>query len=203
MEGEPDDTIANRKTELEYDSVRFSDGSYAVYHLQSAPQNSLTEFFDSKGRTIATIARASECHDQTLFYKYDVNGKLLHIVSFKAESPDLVKTDSMESRGRKGLYEDFRNLIANFDYSHPDITLYSQADITYEEDGKAIKIAKAMSRSAITAPEGYCIDIEVKQCPGFWESDLNGGHYDIHVTMKPEKGNKGDVNNRHYIIDYL
>lgn len=34
---------------IEYDSVRFSDGSYAVHRLQYAPQNSLTEFFDNKG----------------------------------------------------------------------------------------------------------------------------------------------------------
>ena len=32
---------------IEYDSVRFSDGSYAVHRLQYAPQNSLTEFFDN------------------------------------------------------------------------------------------------------------------------------------------------------------
>ena len=50
---------------IEYDSVRFSDGSYAVHRLQYAPQNSLTEFFDNKGRTIATIARASECYAHT------------------------------------------------------------------------------------------------------------------------------------------
>ena len=56
---------------IEYDSVRFSDGSYAVHRLQYAPQNSLTEFFDNKGRTIATIARASECYAQTLVYDYD------------------------------------------------------------------------------------------------------------------------------------
>lgn len=37
---------------IEYDSVRFSDGSYAVHRLQYAPQNSLTEFFDNKGRTV-------------------------------------------------------------------------------------------------------------------------------------------------------
>ena len=34
---------------IEYDSVRFSDGSYAVYRLQYAPQNSLTEFLTIKG----------------------------------------------------------------------------------------------------------------------------------------------------------
>lgn len=51
---------------IEYDSVRFSDGSYAVHRLQYAPQNSLTEFFDNKGRTIATIARASECMHKLL-----------------------------------------------------------------------------------------------------------------------------------------
>ena len=32
---------------IEYDSVRFSDGSYAVHRLQYAPQNCLTEFFDN------------------------------------------------------------------------------------------------------------------------------------------------------------
>ena len=63
---------------IEYDSVRFSDGSYAVHRLQYAPQNSLTEFFDNKGRTIATIARASECYAQTLVYDYDDEGRLAH-----------------------------------------------------------------------------------------------------------------------------
>ena len=61
---------------IEYDSVRFSDGSYAVHRLQYAPQNSLTEFFDNKGRTIATVARASECYAQTLVYDYDDEGEV-------------------------------------------------------------------------------------------------------------------------------
>lgn len=41
---------------IEYDTVRFSDGSYAVHRLKNGPQNRLAEFFDQKGRTIATIA---------------------------------------------------------------------------------------------------------------------------------------------------
>ena len=71
---------------IEYDSVRFSDGSYAVHRLQYAPQNSLTEFFDNKGRTIATVARASECYAQTLVYDYDDEGRLSHLLQIKVKS---------------------------------------------------------------------------------------------------------------------
>lgn len=77
-----------------YDSVRFSDGSYAIHRFQYAPQNSMTEFFDNKGRTIATIARASECYAQTLVYSYDDEGRTA-LRSSRTESNSPVMLDSM------------------------------------------------------------------------------------------------------------
>ena len=109
---------------IEYDSVRFSDGSYAVHRLQYAPQNSLTEFFDNKGRTIATIARASECYAQTLVYDFDDEGRLSHLLQYKSEIFEGLDSDSASYGRNKEGYLGFRQMIADMDYEHPDTAKY-------------------------------------------------------------------------------
>lgn len=124
---------------IEYDSVRFSDGSYAVHRLQYAPQNSLTEFFDNKGRTIATIARASECYAQTLVYDYDDEGRLSHLLQYKSEIFEGLDSDSASYGRNKEGYLGFRQMIADMDYEHPDTAKYQQTNIEYDKDGDAVK----------------------------------------------------------------
>ena len=172
---------------IEYDSVRFSDGSYAVHRLQYAPQNSLTEFFDNKGRTIATVARASECYAQTLVYDYDDEGRLAHLVRYKDEIFECIDTDSASYERDKEGYLGFRQMIADMDYEHPDTAKYQQTNIEYDKDGDVVKAYMIYGNDRIVAPSGYKLTIAVKPCLSFWQSDLDGGFYIFHVTMEPKR----------------
>ena len=172
---------------IEYDSVRFSDGSYAVHRLQYAPQNSLTEFFDNKGRTIATVARASECYAQTLMYNYDDEGRLAHLVRYKDEIFECIDTDSASYERDKEGYLGFRQMIADMDYEHPDTAKYQQTNIEYDKDGDVVKAYMIYGNDRIVAPSGYKLTIAVKPCLSFWQSDLDGGFYIFHVTMEPKR----------------
>ena len=171
---------------IEYDSVRFSDGSYAVHRLQYAPQNSLTEFFDNKGRTIATIARASECYAQTLVYDYDDEGRLAHLLQYKSEIFEGLDSDSASYERTKEGYLGFRQMIANMDYEHPDTAKYQQTNIEYDKDGDALKAYIVYGNDSIVAPSGYKLTVAVKPCLSFWQSDLHGGFYIFHVKMEPK-----------------
>lgn len=178
---------------LEYDSVVFSDGSYATYRLQYAPQNSLYEFFDKKGRIIATIAQASECFAQVIVYKYDDNNRLTHFLSFRNNfeknyfdwygSPDTLD------------YETFRNKIDSVDFNAPDTARYHYTSIEYNEDGNAIKTRNINTGETIEAPEKYMLDVSVDQCQAFWASDLDGGRYVYKVCIKPQ-----DTNAKNYTL---
>lgn len=172
---------------VEYDSVRFSDGSYAVHRLQYAPQNSLTEFFDNKGRTIATVARASECYAQTLVYDYDNEGWLSHLLEYKSEIFDGLDSDSASYGRNKEGYLGFRQMIANMDYEHSDTTKYEQTNIEYDQKGDAVKAYIVYGKDSIVAPKEYKLTISVKPCLSFWQSDLNGGFYIFHVKMEPKR----------------
>ena len=171
---------------IEYDSVRFSDGSYAVHRLQYAPQNSLTEFLDNKGRTIATIARASECYAQTLVYDYDDEGRLAHLLQYKSEIFEGLDSDSASYERTKEGYLGFRQMIANMDYEHPDTAKYQQTNIEYDKDGDALKAYIVYGNDSIVAPSGYKLTVAVKPCLSFWQSDLHGGFYIFHVKMEPK-----------------
>ena len=171
---------------IEYDSVRFSDGSYAVHRLQYAPQNSLTEFLDNKGRTIATIARASECYAQTLVYDYDDEGRLAHLLQYKSEIFEGLDSDSASYERTKEGYLGFRQMIANMDYEHPDTANYQQTNIEYDKDGDALKAYIVYGNDSIVAPSGYKLTVAVKPCLSFWQSDLHGGFYIFHVKMEPK-----------------
>ncbi len=177
---------------IEYDSVRFSDGSYAVHRLQYAPQNSLTEFFDDKGRTIATVARASECYAQTLVYDYDEEGRLKHLLQYKCEIFESLESDSTSYGRTKEGYLGFRQMIANMDYEHPDTAKYEQTNIEYDQEGDAVKAHIVYGKDSIVAPNGYKLTISVKPCLSFWQSDLNGGFYIFHVKREPKR--KGLLN---------
>lgn len=172
---------------IEYDSVRFSDGSYAVHRLQFGPQNSLTEFFDNKGHTIATVARASECYAQTLVYNYDDEGRLAHLIQYKSEIFEGLDSDSASYGRNKEGYLGFRQMIANMDYEHPDTAKYQQTNIEYDKDGDAVKAYIVYGSDSIVAPNGYKLTVTVKPCLSFWQSDLHGGFYIFHVTMKPKR----------------
>lgn len=172
---------------IEYDSVRFSDGSYAVHRLQYAPQNSLTEFFDNKGRTIATIARASECYAQTLVYDYDDEGRLSHLLQYKSEIFEGLDSDSASYGRNKNGYLGFRQMIADMVYEHPDTAKYQQTNIEYDKDGDAVKAYMVYSSDSIVAPSGYKLTIAVKPCLSFWQSDLHGGFNIFHVKMEPKR----------------
>ena len=187
---------------IEYDSVRFSDGSYAVHRLQYAPQNSLTEFFDNKGRTIATIARASECYAQTLVYDYDDEGRLVHLVRYKDEIFDGLDSDSTSYGRNKEGYLGFRQMIANMDYEHPDTAKYQQTNIEYDKDGDAVKACIVYGSDSIVALSGYKLAIAVKPCLSFWKSDLYGGFYIFHVKMEPKRKNLQNYKVFRY-ADYL
>lgn len=50
---------------LSYDSVTFSDQSYAVSMLQQAPQNWLVKYMDKDGKLIGTVSAASETTSNT------------------------------------------------------------------------------------------------------------------------------------------
>ena len=169
---------------IEYDSVRFSDGSYAVHRLQYAPQNSLTEFLDNKGRTIATIARASECYAQTLVYDYDDEGRLAHLLQYKSEIFEGLDSDSASYERTKEWYLGFRQMIANMDYEHPDTANYQQTNIEYDKDGDALKAYIVYGNDSIVAPSWYKLTVAVKPCLSFWQSDLHGGFYIFHVKME-------------------
>jgi hypothetical protein len=61
-----DEGLVAEKGCIEYDSIVFSDNSYAVMELRNAPQNMLTRYVDSGGRLMATVSAPSETYAQRL-----------------------------------------------------------------------------------------------------------------------------------------
>lgn len=178
---------------IDYDSVRFSDGSYATYKLQGAPQNSLTEFIDNRGRRIATVSNASECYGQVIIYKYDKEDKLTNLVYFTdSDRLDLYDDKKYkewwyDNTDSTSYYKVFRNRIETIDYEHPDTSFYRQINIAYDKDGMAVKATDVNSGNVIEAPQGYLLDISVEPCVRFWGSDLDGGHFIFKVCVKPKE----------------
>ncbi len=169
---------------IEYDSVRFSDGSHAVYHLKSAPQNSLMEMFDADGKTLATVSRASECFAQTWVYGYDKEGRLTHVARWKTEMFDGLETDSTGFHRDRDGYLGFRKLIASLDYAHPDTARYALTTISYDDKGDAVEVS-ATDGGHVKAPRGHKFRVSVEPCPDFWTSDINGGTMELRIAVVP------------------
>ena len=175
---------------IEYDSVRFSDGSYVTYRMQEAPMNRLTEFVDAEGRTIATLSQASECDPQVIIYRYRSDGQLASLLYFD-EPVELQGgmqenyRDWMGDEAGKDFYETFRHRIETMDYDHPDSVLYHSVILSYDDYGCARKAMDTRTGRTIEAPDGYWLDVEVTPAAYFWMSDLRGGRYFFKVCVCP------------------
>lgn len=179
---------------LEYDSLRFSDGSIAVYRLANAPLNSLTEYRDQNGRVMATISNASECDAQLMIRRYDDQGRLVHLV-VGYEILDVEDEEVSEywmGDGSVSPYLAFRRRMEKLDYARPDTARYKQYDMTYNDEGDVVKVTKALSSEVIEAPEGYKLDVSAEPCNSFWESDLDGGVYVFKVAVRPVNADQSE-----------
>ena len=178
---------------LDYDSVTFSDGSYAVKQLKSAPQNSLIRYVDQDGRVIATVSAASETYSQRLIYGYDGNGRLKYLLRFEdMQEPDFhdETTDS--------AYLHFRLAIDSIDFRHPDLKRHTLSEIIYGNDGTARELIELPSGKNIKAPDGYKLEVSVIPCENFWDSDLSGGRFLLKADMIPIVNTMDDYIIKHF-----
>lgn len=172
---------------IDYDSVTYSDGSYAVSVLNYAPQNWLVRYVSKDGKLLATISSASETCPQRLVYGYDDEGRLKYLLQFDVKrGPDTLR-ERCDS-----AYLHFRLAIDSIDFSEPDTSRHKVAEIMYGNEGYAYEIADRASGKKITAPTGYKLNVSVDPCAAFWSSDLDGGFYYLKVDVVPLKKGKGN-----------
>lgn len=178
---------------IEYDSICFSDGSTAVRHLQWAPQNSLTAFRDPEGRIAATWAQASECMMQVMIRRYDEQGRLLRILSFDCEGPEV--TDPIYGTWfgtGDSLYLMFRQKMEHWDDEAWDTAHYFRYDVEYNAEGHAVRVSLNQGVSEIVAPEGDQLLVDIQPCQSFWASDLDGGRFVFLVDQVPVQADASD-----------
>lgn len=174
---------------MDYDSVTYSDGSYAVSMLQWAPQNWLIKYVDKDGRLMATISAASENEPQRIVYGYDDKDRLKYILQFDI---NLMRDFDFTEERCDSAYLHFRLAIDSLDFSRPDTSRHKLAEIEYSNEGYAYKVEDRASGKKITAPTGYKLNVSVDPCVCFWESDINGGFYYLKVDVVPLKKGNGD-----------
>lgn len=172
---------------IEYDSVVYSDGSYAVSGVKYAPQNWLVRYVSKDGKLLATVSSASETCPQRLVYGYDDKGRLKYLLQF-----DVKREPSTLDERRDSAYLHFRLAIDSVDFSEPDTSRHKLAEIKYGNEGYAYEVEDRASGKKITAPTGYKLNVSVEPCAAFWSSDLDGGFYYLKVDVVPLKKGKGN-----------
>ena len=184
---------------IDYDSITFSDGSYAVNKLKSSPQNRLIRYVDKDDKLLATISAASEAYPQSLVYKYDEKGRLKYLLRF----------DELDDQYNcRFYYEDtdsaclhFRWAIDSIDFLNPDLERHIISEIIYGEDGYAHKITEKPTGKVIEAPDGYHLSVRVDPCENFWTSDLFGGVFLLKVDIMPSN-DTGNYFIKHF-VDFI
>lgn len=167
---------------LSYDSVTFSDQSYAVSMLQQAPQNWLVKYMDKDGKLIGTVSAASETTSQHLVYGYDNEGRLKYLLYF-----DYKREPTNASERCDSAYQHFRLAIDSIDFGKPNTSRHQLAEIKYRRNGDAYEVGNYAEGKVIKAPEGYKLNVSVKPGASFWTSDINGGRFYLMVDVVPVK----------------
>lgn len=188
----------------EYDSIRFSDGSWAVYRLRYSPQNSLVAFFHADGRPMATWSQASECLPQYQVYGYDEKGRLAHLITLnngdiedeETKYKDWFAPDST-------IFLTFRNRINAIDYARPDTSAYRQMNIIYDDEGDVVEVCTVPGGERIVAPERYKLHVKVQPCWTFWGSDIRGGLFVVKCAMQPKDPEMKTYVKKHYFDGVL
>lgn len=165
---------------IKYDSIIFSDGSYAVMQLKTSPMNSLIRYIDSDGQLMSTVAAASETYPQKLIYGYDENGRLKYLLDYDGQ----LDTD-FDHEYSEDDYMRYRLAIDSVDFRNPDLNRHIFTEIIYDEDGIAREITEQPSGKSIKAPENHRLDVRVVPCENFWYSDLNGGFFVLQTDIIP------------------
>ena len=181
-----DPDIRKHRECVDYDSVTFSDGSYAVKRMGYAPLNRLTRYVDKNGRLMATVSGASEAFDQRLVYGYDGNGRLTCLLRFDDKLEPDFHDGSTDS-----AYLHFRLAIDSIDFDRPDTMRHTLARIIYDGDGHVREVHEIPSGRTIQVPDNYKLEVNVVPCVGFWSDDLNGGTYLFKVNVVPICNNIG------------
>lgn len=192
-----DPDIQEHKGCFDYDSVTFSDGSYAVKRLSYAPQNRLKRYVDKNGRLTATISGASEAFDQILVYSYDGNGRLTHLLRFDEKLEPTFYDEDTDS-----AYLHFRLAIDSIDFDRPDTTRHTLSRLVYDDDGHAREVHEIPSGKVIQAPDGYRLEVNVDPCADFWDDDLDGGRYLFKVDIVPVSEDIGTYSVRRF-VDFI
>lgn len=120
---------------IDYDSVTYSDGSYAVSVLNYAPQNWLVRYVSKDGKLLATVSSASETCPQRLVYGYDDKGRLKYLLRFDAKR----EPSTLDER-RDSAYLHFRLAIDSIDFNEPDTSRHKLAEIKYGNEGYAYEV---------------------------------------------------------------
>lgn len=175
-----DPDIQEHKGCIYYDSVMFSDGSYAVKRLMFAPQNWLIRYVDKDGKLMATVSATSETFAQRLVYGYDGNGRLTHLLRF-----DEKLEPGMHDEDTDSAYLHFRLAIDSIDFDRPDTTRHILSRLVYDSDGFVREVHEIPSGKVIQTPDGHKLEVNVVPCVGFWSSDLSGGRYLFRVDVVP------------------
>ncbi len=165
---------------IEYDSVTFSDGSYAVMRMMFSPQNWLVRYVGKDGKLLATVSAASETQVQRLVYGYDEKGRLKYLLHF-----DVRKDTDIDGYDNDSVYLFFRQAIDSIDFHRPDLMRHIVSEVMYGDDGYAHEITERPTGKVIKAPVGYKLNINVDPCVRFWMSDLNGGYLVLITVIVP------------------
>lgn len=179
---------------IDYDSVTYSDGSYAVSVLNYAPQNWLVRYVSKDGKLLATISSASETCPQRLVYGYDDEGRLKYLLQFDVKRGP----DTLDER-RDSAYLHFRLAIDSIDFNEPDTSRHKLAEIKYGNEGYAYEVEDRASGKKITAPTGYKLNVSVEPCAAFWSSDLDGGFYYLKVDVVPVNKDNGNYTKKRFV----
>lgn len=167
---------------VSYDSVTFSDQSYALSMLKYAPQNWLVKYINKDGQLIGTVSAASETTSQHLVYGYDDEGRLKYLLYF-----DYKREPSDADERCDSAYQHFRLAIDSINFSKPDTSRHQLVEIKYRRNGDAYEVGNYAEGKVIKAPEGYKLNVSVKPGAVFWTSDLDGGYFYLMVDVVPVK----------------
>lgn len=184
------------------DTLQLTGDLTLVQENRLAPSNSAFRVYDKKGRERLIGGSCSECYlDYVIRYDYAPSGV------FSGFSDGYLYIDIKDTAAMQQLasflsgHDTF--LFREDEDDAETIGLENRYVFTYDENKRLTGVTDPAKGSRLTAPEGYSIDYEIQPGLRFWESDLDGGKYNLMFYIKPVPAAKNPTYSATYIGYHL
>lgn len=179
------------------DTIRLGDELTLIRTSKLSPANAAFDVYDRSGRKRLTGGSCSES-DRAYVIRYDYNTEGV-LTGFSDGYLPVNIDDTLSHRLFSAFLSGSDTLTYPFTGQEETAGLENRYVFTYAGRNRLVAVGDPERSNRLEAPEGYSIDWAIRPDADFWYSDVDGGHYQLIFSIRPDAAPKDSTLTTTYI----